>query len=191
MSPYRPIGVPRIGSAEDRVQAYRRYLDAVAQRIASGLYLGGLQRAYEEETNPDRAAILERRLDELGLRGRYLESQTEIRAALMGMRLCAPPLVLDAADALLSAIGFPNDHDESDTKYFNALGNHEARFLDVACADLAYGPRWWQFLRKRRERQQRAVAQRRALFDLARETVMREDMGTPQVEQAESRPSSG
>ncbi|MEU0942357.1 hypothetical protein ABZ379_06105 [Streptomyces canus] len=99
--------------------------------------------------------------------GNYNQAQHEVRAALLGIRLCAPAPVLAAAEGLVAAIprlyardtkatlpvdDFATEHDQcAETK---------GAFLDVARRDMAYNPRPWQLIRKYKERKYREQAPR-------------------------------
>ncbi|MET9122075.1 hypothetical protein [Streptomyces sp. NPDC004528] len=93
---------------------------------------------------------------------RYAEARSDLHAALLGMRLCAPAPVLSAAETLMHPI--PNSYDRDtdnlipEEEFVDAhhrCGVAKAAFLEAARRDLAYDPRPWQLLRKRREREHR------------------------------------
>ncbi|MCX5097589.1 hypothetical protein OOK36_55125 [Streptomyces sp. NBC_00365] len=93
---------------------------------------------------------------------RYAEARSDLHAALLGMRLCAPAPVLSAAEDLMDSIPRSHDRDTDDlvpeedfVDAHNRCGVAKAAFLEAARRDLAYDPRPWQLLRKRRERKHR------------------------------------
>ncbi|MBT2404577.1 MULTISPECIES: hypothetical protein [unclassified Streptomyces] len=102
---YRPVGVIRVGSAEDRAQSYRRFLDAV-------VYAADAQILYYYRRR-DAAAISAIRRPRLRSRRNHLreqawrhytQAQIEVHAALLGVRLSAPTPVLAAAEHLVASI---------------------------------------------------------------------------------------
>ncbi|MEV8601118.1 hypothetical protein AB0465_14705 [Streptomyces griseoviridis] len=168
ISRYRPAGVARVGSAEDRAQSYRRFLDAIAHVIDTQVvYFYRRRDAEAVEGRRHRrlhARPVDLREDTLG---NYNQAQREVRAALLGIRLCAPAPVLAAAEDLVATIprfyardtkatlsvdDFATEHDQcAETK---------SAFLDAARRDLAYNPRPWQLIRKYKERKYREQATR-------------------------------
>ncbi|MGW4675917.1 hypothetical protein [Streptomyces sp. NPDC004324] len=155
---YRPVGVARVGSAEDRAHTYHRFLDGIAHAVdAQVLYFYRLH----ELVNSDEATNRQVEYRDEAWR-RYAEARSDLHAALLGMRLCAPTPVLSAAETLMHSI--PNSYDrdtdnlipeEEFVDAHNRCGVAKAAFLEVARRDLAYDPRPWQLLRKRREREHR------------------------------------
>lgn len=153
---YRPAGVPRTGSSEDRAGAYGRLLDAST-------------RAFNYQ-------YMFRDVRVTGGRGanRLLMSQfpemwnvsSELLAALHGVRLRGTLPVIAAAETLVRAITrLDMNEDANDT--FRALADTvvttQNAFLDAARTDLAYDTRPWQLLRRRRERKFLKGQQREAL----------------------------
>ncbi|MFB7634658.1 hypothetical protein ACFC0M_27425 [Streptomyces sp. NPDC056149] len=166
LSRYRPAGVARVGSAEDRAQSYRRFLDAIAHVIDTQI-LYFYRRRDAEAVQGRRRRRLHARLVELRDEAwrNYTQAQHEVHAALLGIRLCAPTSVLAAAENLVRAVpryyqpgtsvtlgedDFLTAHDE--------CAEVKAAFLEAARHDLAYNPRPWQLLRKWRERKYREQA---------------------------------
>lgn len=162
---YRPAGVARIGSPEDRAQAYRRFLNAIA-------YVGDTQVSYfyafGERESASRASLLRRpyllAVERLAWR-RYCEAQYEVHGALLGVRLCASAPVLAAAEEAVKAIPRPWNletrellPEEEYLKSHDRAGAARTKFLEEARHDLAYNPKPWQFLRKRRERKHRKAS---------------------------------
>lgn len=169
LSRYRPVGVARVGSAEDRAQSYRRFLDTIAHVIDTQV----LYFYRRLDADAVQQGWLQRRLQARRVELRdeawrnYTQAQHEVHAALLGIRLCAPAPVLASAENLVEAVPrfyqpgtrvtLPEDdfltaHDE--------CAEAKAAFLEAARHDLAYNPRPWQLLRKRRERKYREQAAR-------------------------------
>lgn len=148
---YRPVGVPRTGSREDRAEAYRRMLDAstaawhVVYTVNVMTHAGRAERRWAA-TQLTRAS----------------EVTMELIGALNHVRLCGTEVVVAAAEELVTAtqeldVGArPKQLQEGSTALFKA----QAAFLDVCREELAYNPRWWQF---RRRRAMRAVAANKRL----------------------------
>lgn len=159
---YRPVGVARIGSPEDRAQAYRRLLDALAHVTNTQIIYFYTARDFRYE---QRRRVVRRAYFYAAHRAawhRYSDAQHEVHAAMLGVRLCAPAPVLAAAEAAVDGIPRPYDRktfapldpEEFLTTHDHALDLRVA-FLEEARRDLAYNPKPWQFLRKRRERKHR------------------------------------
>ncbi|MFI6150918.1 hypothetical protein [Streptomyces sp. NPDC051109] len=134
MGRYRPQGVPRVGSAEERGQAYRRFLDAVARVGSAANWLNG-QRTGPQDT------VAEHTVEE-AIR-RLTDAGDELLGAMSGIRLCAPAFVLEKAEALTRALpNFGLDRAEFQTAQKEFLAAQSA-FLDVARHDLGYNPKWY------------------------------------------------
>lgn len=144
---YRPVGVARVGSAEDRVQAYRRFLDAAQQCGSTAIWYAGMAPVLIKSYQVGEPWARE-------LSFRLMESKNEMASALDAVRLCGPNYVIAAAEnvgkALLDpGIGdVPEQLEKGMAPYRIAIHN----FLEAARKDLAHNPRWWQFLWKRKER---------------------------------------
>lgn len=163
LSRYRPAGVARVGSAEDRAQSYRRFLDAVAHVLDTQILYFYRRRDVEAA----RGRLWRRtplRLVELRDEAwrNYGLAQHEVHAALLGMRLCAPVPVLAAAEDLVAAVPrFYQTGTRVTLTEEEFLAAHDdcteakAAYLEAARHDLAYNPRFWQLLRKWRERKHR------------------------------------
>lgn len=164
---YRPVGVARVGSAEDRAQSYRRFLDAIAHVIDTQILY--FYRRRDAEAAQSRRRRLHARLVELRDEAwrNHTQAQHEVHAALLGIRLCAPAPVLASAEDLVDAVPrfYPRDtwntlpEDDFLTAH-DQCSEVKSTFLDAARRDLAYNPRFWQLLRKYRERKYREQAGR-------------------------------
>ncbi|MQS06065.1 hypothetical protein [Streptomyces alkaliphilus] len=93
---YRPTGVPRVGSKEDRAQAYR--LPAAANRPFAHAYLA---------SHPRRDAGWAAHKVLLGRLSRVWETGAELIGALHGVRLCGTVKVIAAAQDLVATAGDP------------------------------------------------------------------------------------
>ncbi|MFH8717562.1 hypothetical protein [Streptomyces zaomyceticus] len=91
------------------------------------------------------------------------EISSDLISALNGVLLCGSVQVIDAAEKLVTAV---NDLDLSEKKaarfqlQAEAVVSAQKAFLDIYREELSYNARWYQILRKRKERrflQQRAV----------------------------------
>lgn len=142
---YRPTGVPRLGSKEDRAEAYRRLLDASTRSFSYGYYFSHMQR------KAGRAAtkLL------VGQIPQGWEISGELICALHGVRLCGTTPVIATAETLVSVTS-DLDLNEKDGARFqqqaDAVVAAQAAFLDACREDLAYATRRWQLLRRRKER---------------------------------------
>lgn len=96
-------------------------------------------------------------------RTRMMQAQVELQAAFVGIHLCAPPPVREAAQDVMDAL--PRFEERPDD-YISVFADHTGArvgFLYAARHALAYNPKPWQFLRKLRERRyQKNVEQRLA-----------------------------
>ncbi|MFK4024665.1 hypothetical protein [Streptomyces sp. SM1] len=151
---YRPTGVPRLGSNEDRAEAYRRLLDASARSFGYAYQFAHLRR----EAGRAADKVL------LGQVPQAWELSSELIGALQGVRLCGSVHVIATAETLVAATG-DLDLNERNADRFQqqaeAVVAARDAFLDVCREDLAYTARWWQvrrrikehrFLRKQAER---------------------------------------
>lgn len=142
---YQPTGVPRLGSKEDRAQAYRRQLDASTRSFNYAYQFSHLQR------EGGRAAhkLL------LGQLPQAWEISSELIGALHGVRLCGTLPVIAAAEDLVTATS-DLELNEKDAARFQqqseAVVDAQSAFLDVCREDLAYATKRWQLLRRYKER---------------------------------------
>lgn len=142
---YRPAGVPRTGSPEDRAAAYQRFMDAATNTMAHTYLFRHMQR--EGGRGADKVLI--------GQIPQVWEAGSELICALNSVRLRGTISVIAAAEALGHAVANleMNDPDEAHFAAMNtaAVAAHSA-FLDAARTDLGYTTRPWQILRRIRER---------------------------------------
>ncbi|TJZ55865.1 hypothetical protein FCH28_11290 [Streptomyces piniterrae] len=158
----RSVGIARIGSAEDRAQAYHRFMEA-AQRCTFVMLEYFLRRKEATGPSPLRQPLwrLFRHWCAEGARTRMMQAQVELHAALMGIELCAPAPVREAAQKVIGALHRFEDRPDD---YIGVLTEHteaQVEFLHAARHDLAYNPKFWQLLRKLRERRYRKRAEQR------------------------------
>ncbi|MEU6540975.1 hypothetical protein [Streptomyces sp. NPDC047000] len=142
---YRPAGVPRLGSNEDRAEAYRRLLDASARSFGYAYQFTHLRR------EGGRAAdkVLRSQLPQAW------ELSSELIGALQGVRLSGSVHVIAAAESLVAATGDLNLNEKSRDRFqrqAEAVVAARDAFLDVCREDLAYTARWWQIRRRIKER---------------------------------------
>ncbi|WP_406152690.1 hypothetical protein OH797_19365 [Streptomyces anulatus] len=135
ISRYKPEGVARVGSPEDRAQAYKRLLDATVHHRLNRSYADVMT----ETTDPKHPLFIEA-VREL------MASGAEMSCAMAGVQLCAPAYVIAAAQAAI-------DTALSDTQK-GAEGYKDAQvaFLNAARHDLDYNPKRWQVWKKRKAR---------------------------------------
>ncbi len=141
---YRPIGVPRLGSKEDRAQAYRRLLDASTYSFHHIYQFSHLQR----EAGRAAHKLL------LGQLPRVWEISSELISALHGVRLCGSVHVIAAAETLVAATSDMEMNERSTDRFqqqAHAVVTAQGAFLDACREDLAYTVRWWQLKRRFRE----------------------------------------
>lgn len=142
---YRPAGVPRTGSTEDRAIAYRRLLDSSTRSFAY-TYMNN-------HMNREGGWAGKRYL--IGQISQGWEISAELIGSLHGVRLCGTAPVIAAAEDLVSAAGDMN-YGETDAAVFQEAADDVATaqriFLDACRADLAYNTRWYQVGRRRAER---------------------------------------
>lgn len=158
----RSVGIARIGSAEDRAQAYHRFMEA-AQRCTFTMFEYPMRRREATRASPLRQPLwrLYRHWSAEGARTRMMQAQVELHAAFMGIHLCAPAPVREAAQKVMD--GLPRFEDRLDD-YISVFADHteaQVEFLDAARHDLAYNPKPWQLLRKLRERRHQKEVERR------------------------------
>ena len=141
---YRPTGVPRLGSNEDRAEAYRRLLDASARSFGYAYQFAHLRREAGRAANK----VL------LGQLPQAWELSSELIGALQGVRLCGSVHVIAAAETLVAATGNLDLNEKNVDRSQQAEAVVAARdaFLDVCREDLAYSARWWQVRRRIKER---------------------------------------
>ncbi|URZ99452.1 hypothetical protein NCG97_00240 [Streptomyces lydicamycinicus] len=142
---YRPTGVPRLGSKEDRVEAYRRLLDASTRSFNYAYQFSHLQR----EAGRAAHKLL------LGQLPQAWEVSGELIGALHGVRLCGTVLVIAAAEDLVAATS-DLELNEKDGERFQrqaeAVVAAQGAFLDTCREDLSYATKWWQLVRRYKER---------------------------------------
>ncbi|MFF2399127.1 hypothetical protein [Streptomyces goshikiensis] len=131
VSRYRPVGVARVGSSEDRAQAYRRFLDAEAHhRLALGF-----SEALAGATDGTHPLSLEVSRD-------LMATGAELVCALQGVQLCAPDYVIKAAQDVVAALSARGK--EGTAPYPDSV----VALLNAARHDLDYNPKRWQFWKK-------------------------------------------
>lgn len=151
---YRPVGVARTGSPEDRAQAYRRFMDATTANMLPSHWIRQLHSSGVGSKDELVSHLL----------ARQSEANIELICALDGVRLCAPEYVIAKAEDLMRAWAGNSDLDsEQFATAMQAATNARIAFLNAARHDLDYNPKWWQFLARRKERaflkRQKAQAQ--------------------------------
>jgi hypothetical protein len=142
---YRPTGVPRTGSREDRAAAYQRLTDAAVAAYNNHYLWRDIRVHAGKEAN----RLLESYLPTWWAGG------TELIAAVFGVRMRGTVQVITAAEALVTAISTMSINEDDDTVFQEGVRGviaAQKAFLDVARADLAYDARWWQITRRRAER---------------------------------------
>ncbi|WP_326597130.1 hypothetical protein [Streptomyces sp. NBC_01803] len=145
-SRYRPVGVPRIGSKEDRAEAYRLMLDASTRAWQTAYFVAAMR---TQGRAAERFAVA--RLPQA------FDAATELVCALGRVRLCGTVPVIHAAEELVKAT---SDLDMNargaafQEKSDVVVARHQA-FVDACRADLAYRARKWWWPRKSKERQNR------------------------------------
>ncbi|WP_150136199.1 hypothetical protein [Streptomyces hyaluromycini] len=143
LSRYRPVGVARTGSSEDRAQAYRRLLDALTHVGLNATWFYKMREEAGKAAEPFLAELLPR----------LTESGNELACAVNGVRLCAPAYVIEAAETAARAMpGLDTPKGEFDAAY-RAFVAAQGAFLDVARHDLGYEPKWYRVDRWWAERQ--------------------------------------
>ncbi|WP_073819569.1 hypothetical protein [Streptomyces sp. CB02261] len=145
ISRYQPAGVPRLGSKEDRAGAYRRLLDASTRAFAYQYQFSNLRREAGWSANKLLVAQMPT----------MWEISSELISALNGVRLCGSVQVIDAAENLVTAVGDLNMNEKRKARFqlqAEALVTAQKIFLDACREELSYNARWYQILRKRKER---------------------------------------
>ncbi|MEV6400817.1 hypothetical protein AB0M39_39600 [Streptomyces sp. NPDC051907] len=138
---YRPVGVVRVGSPEDRSQTYRRFIEAAA-RFGLNAAWAASAREQPKSEEPFFKVVLP------ALRA----SGNELVCALFELRLCAPVYVIGAAEKLAAAASALGGTGEEFKQANAAYGQAENAFLEVARHDLNYHPKWWQPWRRQKEK---------------------------------------
>ncbi|MFJ8957312.1 hypothetical protein ACIRO1_45205 [Streptomyces sp. NPDC102381] len=142
---YRPTGVPRLGSKEDRAEAYRRLLDASTRSFNYAFQFSHLQR----EAGRAAHKLL------LGQLPQGWEVSGELIGALHGVRLCGTVPVIAAAEALVTATGELELNEKDGSRFqqqAEAVVAAQGAFLDACREDLAYATKPWQLVRRYKER---------------------------------------
>ena len=135
ISRYKPVGVARVGSPEDRAQAYKRLLDATVHHRLNRSYVDVIR----ETTDPAHLLFIEAVRD-------LMASGVEMSCAMAGVQLCAPAYVIAAAQAAIEAA--QSDKQEGANGYKDA----QVAFLNAARHDLDYNPKRWQVWKKGKAR---------------------------------------
>lgn len=141
---YRPTGVPRLGSKEDRAQAYRRMLDASTRSFNYAYQFSHLQR---EAGRPAHKLLL-------GQLPQMWEVTGELISALHGVRLCGTVAIIDVAENLTAATSDLELNEKDGTRFqqqAEAVVAAQAAFLDACREDLAYVTKWWHVPRRFKE----------------------------------------
>ncbi|MEU0074113.1 hypothetical protein ABZ027_31930 [Streptomyces sp. NPDC006332] len=142
---YRPTGVPRLGSKEDRAEAYRRLLDASTRSFNYAFQFSHLQR----EAGRAAHKLL------LGQLPQAWEVSGELIGALHGVRLCGTVAVIAAAEDLVAATS-DLELNEKDGARFQRQAEvvvaAQGVFLDACREDLSYATKRWQWGRRYKER---------------------------------------
>ncbi|MGO4747054.1 hypothetical protein AB4212_00140 [Streptomyces sp. 2MCAF27] len=142
---YRPTGTPRLGSREDRAQAYRRLMDASTRAFGYAYQFAHLRR--EAKRAADKVL--------LGQVPQLWEISSDLISALHGVRLCGSVPVIAAAETLVEATSDLDLNEKNAARFqrkAEAVVTAQEAFLDVCREDLAYTVRWYQVLRRRKER---------------------------------------
>ncbi|MFJ4702803.1 hypothetical protein ACIP5N_32085 [Streptomyces sp. NPDC088768] len=142
---YKPTGIPRVGSAEDRASEYRLMLDASTR---------GWQIPYASRTLQDLRGGVARRLSEAQW-APSREAAAELIIALNRVRLCGTASVIAAAEELCAAVAEvdPSAEESAFEARVRNVVEAQGRFLTACREDLKYSARWWQLRRRRAERQ--------------------------------------
>ncbi|MEU6708624.1 hypothetical protein [Streptomyces wuyuanensis] len=142
---YRPTGVPRLGSKEDRASAYRRLLDASTRAFNCGYMYGHMNRTAGRAAHKLLIAQMPT----------VWEATAELISALNGVRLCGTVQVITAAEELVKVTGDLDMNERKANlaqKQADRIVEAQKVFLEACREDLAYNTRWWQVIRKRKER---------------------------------------
>lgn len=140
---YRPVGVARTGSPEDRAQAYRRFIDAVNADVFPSHWIRQLDNSGYGSQDNQVSHLL----------NRVIDGHVDLLCALDGVRLCAPEYVIAKAEDVMKAwMCNAEVGDEAFAATMRATVKAQAEFLNAARHDLDYNPKWWQFLARRKEK---------------------------------------
>ncbi|MFD8712003.1 hypothetical protein ACFV07_16265 [Streptomyces anulatus] len=142
---YRPTGVPRLGSKEDRAEAYRRLLDASTRSFNYAFQFSHLQR----EVGRAAHKLLLSQLPQAW------EVGGELIGALHGVRLCGTVPVIAAAEDLVSATSDLELNEKDGARFqqqAEAVVAAQRLFLDACREDLSYATKRWQLLQRYKER---------------------------------------
>jgi hypothetical protein len=142
---YRPTGVPRLGSKEDRAGAYRRLLDASTASFSYAFQFSHLRREAGRAANK----LL------LGQLPQAWEISGELIGALHGVRLCGTVAVIAAAEDLVAATSHLELNEPNGDRFqrqAEAVVAAQGVFLDACREDLSYATKRWQLLRRYKER---------------------------------------
>ncbi|MBY8868719.1 hypothetical protein [Streptomyces sennicomposti] len=143
---YRPTGVPRLGSKEDRAQAYRRLLDASTRSFGYAYQFAHLRR---EASGRAADKVL------LGQLPQLWEITSDLMGALHGVRLCGTVPVIAAAEDLVAATSDLELNEKNGERFqqqAEAVVTAQGVFLDACREDLAYATKRWQLVRRYKER---------------------------------------
>ncbi|MGW0188154.1 hypothetical protein ACWDV7_20615 [Streptomyces sp. NPDC003362] len=140
---FKPAGVARTGSPEDRAQAYRRFMDAINGNVLPSHWIRQLHSSGYGSQDSLVSHLL----------ARQTEANIELMCALDGVRLCAPEYVIARAEEVMKVWAPNTDLDGKEfTAAVQAATNARMAFLNAARHDLDYNPKWWQFLARRKEK---------------------------------------
>lgn len=143
---YRPAGVPRTGSTEDRAAAYQRLLDAATTAHSTVYLFRHVQQQVGERKSE--AALLPHV-------GRVFDSGAELLAALGAVRLRGTIAVITAAESLVNAASDLDMNEKDDDRFgarFRAVIDAQGAFLTAARTDLGYDTKPHQVIRRWKER---------------------------------------
>lgn len=146
---YRPTGVARLGSKEDRRGAYVRLMDSSARSFNYAYQFAHLQREVRGAGKVLVGKVL------LGQLPQMWEINSELIGALNEVRLCGTTSVVAAAEALVGATSDLVLNEKSADRFqqqAEAVTAARTAFLDVCREDLGYTTHWWQVRRRREER---------------------------------------
>ncbi|MFD7964363.1 hypothetical protein ACFV5J_26555 [Streptomyces zaomyceticus] len=131
---YKPSGVPRIGSKEDRVTAYRRLLDAQTHSsVVAQVARQTTDRESFDSAEPMAASI-------------------ELLSAVEQVRLCGTIQVITAAEVLAEAVMDLVLDKETDYETLSEIRHkRKFEFIDVCREQLSYEASWWHLRRKVKE----------------------------------------
>jgi hypothetical protein len=161
---YRPAGVPRTGSSEDRAAAYQRLLDAATATQNTLYQFWYIPKDAGEKAAESYGALLRTLMQTRGRLQGYatlqphtammLNAGADILSALGAVRLRGTLTVIAAAENLVRAIGDidinTSDDDAFHTAFAATVTAYDA-FLTAARTDLGYDTKPYQLLRRYRE----------------------------------------